>query len=114
LKSDRGAALGEKLRAAVGGVPVLSSDVTKLLIAAVVARPEGAVPAPQLVERLSPRERDVLGLIGRGRDNSEIARELCLAESTVKSHINHMFAKLDVRDRAQAAIVAVQSGITRH
>jgi DNA-binding NarL/FixJ family response regulator len=61
---------------------------------------------------LTPREREVLGLIGRGMPNKRIARELGVSEKTVKTHVGHVLAKLGVTDRTQAALHAVREGLT--
>jgi DNA-binding NarL/FixJ family response regulator len=61
--------------------------------------------------RLTDREREVLTLIGEGRTNAEIARELFVGEGTVKTHINHAFSKLDLRDRAAAVIFAYENDL---
>ena len=63
------------------------------------------------IDRLTPREREVLQLIGRGFPNKRIARELELAEKTVKTHVGHVLAKLGVTDRTQAAVIAVRAGL---
>jgi NarL family two-component system response regulator LiaR len=63
------------------------------------------------IDRLTPREREVLVLIGRGYPNKRIARELGLAEKTVKTHVGHVLAKLGVTDRTQAAVLAVRAGL---
>ena len=60
---------------------------------------------------LTPRERDVLTCVCRGLSNKQIARELGLAEKTVKTHVGHIFAKLGVTDRTQAALLAVREGL---
>jgi DNA-binding NarL/FixJ family response regulator len=74
-------------------------------------------PAPtgpdRAVEVLTPREREVLILIGSGRSNAEIAEELCLGEGTVKTHVGHVFAKLQLRDRAAAVVFAFDHGLVR-
>jgi DNA-binding NarL/FixJ family response regulator len=72
--------------------------------------PSPAVTAPGC---LTDRETDVLRLIGAGLSNSEIAADLCVSESTVKTHVNHVFAKIGARDRAQAVTYAFRHGIAR-
>ena len=62
---------------------------------------------------LTPREREVLALIGEGLSNTEIARALTLGEGTVKTHVGHIFAKLDLRDRAAAIVFAFDHGLVQ-
>ncbi|MBV2366508.1 response regulator [Streptomonospora nanhaiensis] len=76
-------------------------------------RPEPAADAARRLAALSPRERDVLALLGEGLSNAAIARRLHLAEDTVKTHVSSVLARLDVGNRVQAAIVAYQSGLVR-
>lgn len=71
-----------------------------------------AEPQASVVDRLSPREREVLGLLGAGADHVEIAVRLTISPNTAKTHINRLLAKLDVRSRVEAASLAVAHGIT--
>jgi len=68
-------------------------------------------PAPIALSRLTPREFEVLRLIGRGLDNAEIADHLSLSVATVKSHVGHILAKLGARDRVQVAVIAHRAGL---
>jgi DNA-binding NarL/FixJ family response regulator len=69
--------------------------------------PEGGAGGPDReLDALTGREREVLALIGRGRTNGEIAAELFVSEGTVKTHVNHVFTKLQLRDRAAAIVFA--------
>jgi DNA-binding NarL/FixJ family response regulator len=83
--------------------------VTRRLIESYLARPDPA-SAPWLAE-LTEREREVLVLIATGLSNDEIAQELFLSAATVKTHVNRVFAKTGVRDRAQAVVAAYESGL---
>ncbi|MFI7132920.1 response regulator [Nonomuraea sp. NPDC050153] len=80
------------------------------------ARPEGRArprPVPASLNGLTEREREVLVLIARGRSNAEIAQELSVSPSTIKNHVTSLFAKIGVRDRAQAVIVAYEAALIR-
>ena len=92
-----------------GGDALLAPAVTRRLIAEFASRPELAAP-PEL-DRLTPREHEVLLLIAAGLTNAEIARRLFLAEQTVKSHVSSVLFKLELRDRVQAVILAYESGL---
>ncbi|MGW5051794.1 response regulator transcription factor [Actinokineospora sp. NPDC004072] len=93
------------------GDALLAPSITRRLVERFAAADAPAVPAELGV--LTPREREVLALLGRGRSNAELAEELTLSEATVKTHVARIFAKLDLRDRAQAVVVAYETGLVR-
>lgn len=68
-------------------------------------------PASSLSEPLTPREEEVLRLLGRGKTNRQIARDLFISRSTVKHHVGHLMAKLGASDRVQAAVIAIELGL---
>jgi DNA-binding NarL/FixJ family response regulator len=92
------------------GEALLAPAVTKRLIAE-FARQHRPPGEPAALDQLTPRETEVLTLIARGLSNTELAEHLVVSEHTVRTHISHLFAKLGVRDRAQAVIVAYESGL---
>jgi DNA-binding NarL/FixJ family response regulator len=101
------------ITAAARGEAFLQSTVTGRVVAAFARLMEsGGERAEALVLPLSTRERQILGLLGTGASNKEIADQLCLAEGTVKNHVTSILTKLDVRDRTQAALRARQLGLT--
>jgi DNA-binding NarL/FixJ family response regulator len=99
------------VRAAAAGNGLLAPSVTRLLIESFARRPAAAVPAPSRLASLTAREKDILLLVARGHSNAEIARELFVGEATVKTHIGHLLAKLGLRDRVQAVILAYETGL---
>lgn len=99
--------IGRALQAAAAGQSILDADVQRRLIEG-AATPKPADPA---VSGLTPREIEVLRLIADGLSNTEIARRLVVSEATVKTHINHLFAKANLRDRAQAVAYAYRLGL---
>jgi DNA-binding NarL/FixJ family response regulator len=108
LTKDAGA---EEIRAAMEAVArgeaALDPAVQHHVVAAL------ATPAPAaLPDDLTPREAEVLGLIADGLTNAEIAERLVVSAATVKSHVNHIFAKIGARDRAQAVVYAYERGLT--
>jgi DNA-binding NarL/FixJ family response regulator len=110
LKDAAPAEVEAAIRAVHRGEGLLDPAVTATVLAE-VARPGVAAPAPDAgVESLTPREREVLGLLGRGMTNAAIARELFVAEKTVKSHVSSILAKLRLADRTQAALYAARLG----
>jgi DNA-binding NarL/FixJ family response regulator len=105
LKDVQPADLVRAIRSAYAGESPLSPAIATRVVEEVA---QGAVSAH---DDLTPRELDVLMLIARGRSNKVIARELGVAEKTVKTHVSHILAKLGVSDRTQAALYAVKQGL---
>jgi DNA-binding NarL/FixJ family response regulator len=99
------------VQAAAAGNGLLAPSVTRMLIESFARRPAAAVTAPSRLASLTAREKDILLLVARGRSNAEIARELFVGEATVKTHIGHLLAKLGLRDRVQAVILAYETGL---
>ena len=113
LKDVSSDTLMSAITAASRGEAFLQSTVTGRVVAAFARLMESGGPrAEALVMPLSPREREILSLLGSGASNKEIADRLCLAEGTVKNHVTNILTKLDVRDRTQAALRARQLGFT--
>ena len=110
LKDAPRADLIAAVRVAAAGDALLSPSVTRRLIEAFARRPASAAPAPSRLASLTPRERDILTLVARGRSNMEIASDLVVSEATVKTHVGHLLAKLGLRDRVQAVILAYETG----
>ena len=99
------------VRVIAAGEALLAPSVTRRLIEGFVrSRPPVLQDATRL-NGLTPRETEVLGLVARGRSNSEIAGDLFLAEQTVKTHVSRILDKLSLRDRAQAVVFAYESGL---
>ncbi|MFZ3468396.1 response regulator [Streptomyces sp. 4.24] len=108
--------LANAVRLVNTGDALLAPSITRRLVercaAASAARGGGATPAPHPdLDALTPREREVLTLMGHGLSNAELARELTLSEATVKTHVARIFAKLALRDRAQAVVLAYETGL---
>jgi DNA-binding NarL/FixJ family response regulator len=122
LTKDAGIAeISRAVQAAAAHQTLLDPVVHEQLIASATRRPAGTTQGPEaggkakppatLPDELTPREAEVLSLIAQGRSNREIATELFVSEATVKTHINHVFSKIDARDRAQAVHYAYTHGL---
>jgi DNA-binding NarL/FixJ family response regulator len=100
------------IRAVASGDALLAPSVTRRVIEEFVRRPPDSVrTAPPELAELTARELEVLELIARGRSNAEIAKELFVSETTVKTHVAHVLMKLKLRDRVQAVVFAYESGL---
>jgi DNA-binding NarL/FixJ family response regulator len=135
LKDVEPAELVAAVRVVAAGEALLAPRLTRRLIEAFVAAAPGGVAgspggvagpagvasagggdgpaAADTLQRLTPREREVLGLVGRGRSNAEIAEQLVLSPLTAKTHVARLFSKLGARDRAQLVVTAYESGLVR-
>ncbi|MEO7751797.1 MAG: response regulator transcription factor [Terracoccus sp.] len=122
LKNADAEHLVEAVRAVAGGHALLAPEVTLRVIGQLAAPVEAHPgPGPSLptgvldprLGDLTPREVEVLGLVATGRSNAEIASRLFLGEATVKTHLSNVFAKLHLRDRVQAVVLAYEVGLIR-
>jgi DNA-binding NarL/FixJ family response regulator len=108
LKDDPPEQLIAAVRTVAAGDALLSPAVTKRVIKSFtrLSRPT----PPKELDDLTARERDVFRLIASGRSNAEIAKDLCISDTTVKTHVTHIFQKLNLRDRVQLVVLAYQTG----
>ncbi|MEU9290431.1 response regulator transcription factor [Streptomyces sp. NPDC048275] len=95
------------------GDALLAPSITRRLVERFASDPPESPAVPADLASLTPRELEVLTLLGRGLSNAELAAELTLSEATVKSHVTRIFAKLTLRDRAQAVVLAYETGLVR-
>jgi DNA-binding NarL/FixJ family response regulator len=109
LKSVPPTALADAIRTVAGGESLLSPPITRRLISEYIRRPRPETHHRRL-HLLTPRELDVFRLIGQGLSNAEIAQRLYLGESTVKTHVGRILAKLEARDRIHAVVLAYETG----
>ncbi len=112
LKDVTSESLVDAVRRAAAGEPVVAPAVLERMMGHFVAKPPLPLREPPGFAELSSREREVLALIGQGRTNGEIAASLVISMATVKTHVRHVFAKLDLRDRAHAIVVAREAGLS--
>jgi len=113
LKDATREQLTSAVRAVSAGETLLAPAITRRLIEDFCRDPAPGAPAADVTGRLSERELGVVRLVAQGLSNAEIAARLYLSETTVKSHIAHILAKLDLRDRVQVAVYAYEHGIVR-
>jgi DNA-binding NarL/FixJ family response regulator len=111
LKDTPPAQLAAGIRAVHEGEALLAPSVTRRLIAEFARTGRTPRARPAALEELTARELEVLLLLGRGLSNREIADTLVVSGTTVKTHVGHVLAKLDLRDRAQAVVFAYESGL---
>jgi DNA-binding NarL/FixJ family response regulator len=109
LKDDPPEQLIAAVRTVAGGDALLSPAITKRVIRQFARTPRHA--PPKELDDLSTREQEVLRLVARGLSNAEIAHELYISETTVKTHITHILQKLNLRDRVQAVVLAHETGL---
>jgi DNA-binding NarL/FixJ family response regulator len=101
------------VRLVAAGEALLAPAVTRRLIEEFACRPTPPPEGPTELAELTTREHEILTLIARGLSNPEIARDLVLGESTVKTHVGHILMKLGLRDRVQAVVLAYETGLVR-
>jgi DNA-binding NarL/FixJ family response regulator len=113
LKDSRPDELLAAIRTVLGGDAVVAPSATRRLLEHVAGEPPAGTGEDPRLAQLTPREREVLLEIARGRSNAEIAGDLFMAEATVKTHVGRLLAKLEQRDRVQLAVLAYETGLVR-
>ena len=112
LKDDPADQLIAAVRVVARGDALLAPQITRRLIAE-FARHQPATHRPEQLKTLTERELEVLRLVARGLSNAEIACELYVSETTIRTHVGHLLGKLDLRDRVQAVVLAYETGLAR-
>ena len=111
LKDTRPDDLLQAVRVVAAGEALLSPSVTRTLIAEYLKRPTTVASPPAGIASLTQRETEVLAEVARGSSNAEIAERLYMSHATAKTHVSHLLAKLDARDRAQLVVAAYEAGV---
>jgi DNA-binding NarL/FixJ family response regulator len=111
LKDVRRGQLTDAIRTVMAGDTLLAPAITRRLVEEFCTRPLPGEGSPRRLAELTARELQVLTMLGRGKSNADIAGELVVAETTVKTHVAHILTKLDLRDRAQAVVIAYETGL---
>jgi DNA-binding NarL/FixJ family response regulator len=101
------------VRVVASGEALLAPSVTRRLLEEFASRPQPSASRSKAVESLTARELEVLQLVARGLSNAEIAEELVVGETTVKTHVGHILMKLHLRDRVQAVVLAYEEGLVQ-
>ncbi|OEV03268.1 response regulator [Streptomyces oceani] len=114
LKDAPAHELVQAIRVVAAGEAMLAPSITRRLLDKYAGQlPSNEEPVPDTLGTLTEREVEVLKLVARGLSNAEIAADLFVSETTVKTHVGHVLTKLDLRDRVQAAVYAYESGLVR-
>jgi len=113
LKTAPPRQLAEAVRTIAAGDALLAPSVTRRLVEQFVRRPPPGTVVPPGLEELTERELDVFKLLARALSNAEIAEQLVVSEATVKSHVNRLLGKLNLRDRTQAIVFAYETGLVQ-
>ena len=113
LKASPPDRLAEAVRVVADGESLLAPSLTRRLIAAHITGPPPSEGVPAALAGLTDREREVLALVAAGRSNDEIAAQLVVSQATVKTHVNRVLAKCCLRSRAQAVVLAYETGLVR-
>jgi len=113
LKDVRPEQLAEAVRTVAAGDALLAPSITRRLIEEFVHRPPPGQKRPPELDELTERELEVLQLIAKGLSNVEIGEQLFVSEATVKTHVTRILAKLGLRDRVQAVVLAYESGLVQ-
>jgi DNA-binding NarL/FixJ family response regulator len=103
--------LSHAVRVVAGGGSMLGPDVTTRLVARLLSERPGRGQVPGELSELTPREREVMGLVARGLSNGEIAERLVVTPATAKTHVNRARRKIGARDRAQLVVYAYETGL---
>ena len=113
LKTAQPPELAAAVRAVAAGDTLLAPSITRRLVEDFARRPPPGPALPEALAELTPREVEVLRLIAEGLANREIAARLVLGEATIKTHVNRILFKLDLRDRVHAVVMAYETGLVR-
>jgi len=113
IKDSEPTELLRAIHAAASGEALMSPSVTRTVIETFAGRPAGAASEHPRLGELTEREREVLGLVGQGLNNAEIAERLWITKATARTHVSHIMLKLGARDRAQLVVIAYSSGLVR-